>query len=413
MADFICILSNLFRFYLIGRFMQSLFGKQERKAGRTFAYVLFFLANSITFLFFHTAWINVLCNLLGFIGITRQYTKSAKLNLFVTATLCLLHMGSDIVVTYLFMHYEDGVEAFGITGVLSVFLILAGQLLVEKLVSLRGNSQEVPGIPLIFVPLCSIAMLLFLLYVKENTDTILVVIGLGLLSINFFICYLFQMLSDAYSSEYENRILRQKTQSYASQMELMRQGEERIKALRHDMKHHMGELKLLAEKNENSGIKEYIEQMEEFMENPGEEVSSGNLEMDSVLNYLIQRAKQELEQVKVKVQIPGDIQHSFDINVILGNLMENAIEAAGQTKEKTLELKVWFKKGTLRMEIKNSFNGKLNKKKQEFLTTKEDREEHGIGLKNVRKIVEKYNGIMKIDAEDHIFSVKLVLYLST
>lgn len=343
MADVICIFSNLFRFYLIGRFMQRLFGKQERKTGRVFAYVFFFLANSATFLLFHTAWINVFCNLLGFIVITRQYTKYIKLNLFVTATLGLLHIGSDIVVTCMFEHYEDGAGALGITGILSVFLILAGQLLVEKLISPRGNTEEIPGIPLIFVPLCSIAMLMFLLYVKENTDMILVVTGLGLLFINFFICYLFQMLSDAYASKYENQILRQETKSYASQMELMRQGEERIKALRHDMKHHISELKLLAEKEKNNGIKEYLEQMEGFMANPGEEVSSGNLETDSVLNYLIQRARQELEHVQVKVEIPGNLQHSFDINVILGNLLENALEAAGQTKEKTLELKVWFR----------------------------------------------------------------------
>lgn len=63
------------------------------------------------------------------------------------------------------------------------------------------------------------------------------------------------------------------------------------------------------------------------------------------------------------------------------------------------------------MEIKNSFNGKLNKKQQEFLTTKEDRDEHGIGLKNVKKIVGKYDGIMKINTVDNMFFVKLVLYL--
>ena len=47
-----------------------------------------------------------------------------------------------------------------------------------------------------------------------------------------------------------------------------------------------------------------------------------------------------------------------------------------------------------------------------FLTTKKRKEQHGIGLQNVKKIVESYNGNMNIQTEEDIFSVKLILYMS-
>ena len=93
--------------------------------------------------------------------------------------------------------------------------------------------------------------------------------------------------------------------------------------MRHDMKHHMNELKILAAKGEISAIEEYIDDMREFINNPYEIVSSGNLEIDSVMNYMLYRAEEEGCNVNVKVQLPESVRHSFDINVILGNLLEN------------------------------------------------------------------------------------------
>ncbi len=106
------------------------------------------------------------------------------------------------------------------------------------------------------------------------------------------------------------------------------------------MKHHMNEIKLLANQSDMVGIHDYIDQMEMFMHNPKEIVASGNMENDSLLNYMPQKAKEELETVCVKVMLPEDIKHSFDINVLLGNLLENAIEAAKQTDKKYLGVNI-------------------------------------------------------------------------
>lgn len=409
----ICVSTNLFRVYLIRRFMQIFFDcREEGKIKQILTYGGFFLINTVTYLTLHLVWVNIICNLAGISLIVLLYTKSIKMNLFVTCSIYLINIGCDTVSTLPFIEYQDGKSFTQIYAVISVFLIFICELLTEKIINERKHVQNVQNFSLVLVPLCSIMMLCLLIYIKASTVSGLVIISVGLLMANFLIFYLYNMLSRTLSQKYENDVLRQKIQDYSNQIEIMLQGEEKVKALRHDMKHHMSELKLMAMKQENKAIQKYIDDMEAFMENPNEIVSSGNVEIDSVLNYMLQRAKKELHIVNVKMQIPAAVSHFFDLNVILGNLLENAIEAAIQTEEKQLDVDIKLKQGVMRIKIENSFNGRLKKGQKGLLTTKEKKEQHGIGLSNVRKIVEKYNGIMEICPHDNIFCVKLILYMS-
>lgn len=409
----ICVSTNLFRVYLIRRFMQIFFGRREEGKGKEIlVYGGFFLINTGTFLMFHLVWINIICNLAGISLIVLLYTKSIKTNLFVTCSIYLINIGCDTVSTLPFIEYRDGESFSQIYAVISVLLIFICELFTEKIINERKHIENIQNFSLALVPICSIFMLCLLIYIKASTVFGLVIISVGLIMANFLIFHLYNMLSSTLSQKYENEVLRQKIQNYSNQIEIMLQGEEKVKALRHDMKHHMSELKLMAMENENKEIQRYIEDMEAFMENPNEIVSSGNVEIDSVLNYMLQRAKKELHIVNAKVQIPAAVSHFFDLNVILGNLLENAIEAAMQTEEKQLDVSIKLKQGVLWIKIENSFHGRLKKGEKGLMSTKDKAEQHGIGLSNVRKIVEKYNGIMEICPHDNLFCVKLILYMS-
>ena len=198
---------------------------------------------------------------------------------------------------------------------------------------------------------------------------------------------------------------------YSHQLDVLMQSEEKVKALRHDMKNHLGELALMAANQNNEEIRKYIQDMGEYMQNQSELVSCGNRNLDSLLNYLLGQAKKKLNHVEYEVRVPSDLCISaFDLNVILGNLTENAIEAAEQTKDKWMSVDIYYEKGMLSMEIKNSFQHELAVKKNKLLSTKEEKG-HGIGLANVRKMVEKYQGFMDVSNTNQIFTVKVMLYL--
>lgn len=413
----ICVSTNLFRIYLISRFIHIFLEDEEKEtcASRmrhVLVYGGFFIVNTAAYLIFHTVWVNIACNLAGIGLIVLTYTRSIKMILFVTCSVYMINMGCNTIAVLPFANYKDGVGFNQIYEVVTVFLVLVCELLTEKIVDARRKMPGVRNISLGLVPLCSIGMLCVMIYTKSSTETGLVIMSVGLIIVNFFTFYLYNILSDALFHQYENEVLRQEIQGYANQLDVMLQGEEKVKALRHDMKHHMNELKILAAKGENSAIEKYIGEMEEYITNPNEIVSSGNLEIDSVMNYLIRRAKEELLTVNVNVRLPKSVSHSFDINVILGNLLENGIEAARQTESKRLDINIELQQGFLRIQVENSYNGKLEKRHQRLLTTKKASGLHGIGLENVRKMVEKYDGIMEVCPEGDMFRVVLILYMS-
>ena len=419
MLDFIlCASTNLFRIFLIDRFVSVFLGNDgDKKNRRILVCVCFFIINTALFWEFHTAWINAVCNLIGISAIVRLYTKSVKTNIFVTCSIYMINGGCDAAVTMSFVDYQDGEVNSQVYAVISFFLILVCELLAEKIITIHKNVETTQNFPLMFVPICSIAVILLLTYSGVCASRGIAIVSLGLLVINFLMLYLYNLLLHSISQKYETEMLQQKIQIYANQINLISQSEEKVKTLRHDMKHHMNELKLLANRHNVADIQEYIDHMEDYIQNPDEIVASGNMEIDSVLNYMLQKAKEELETVIVKVMLPEKIKHTFDINVMLGNLLENAIEAARQTKQKYLNVNIALKKGVLKIRIENSFlpAGLVKEEKQgasRFLTTKKAKEQHGIGLKSVRKIVESYNGTMEVTPQNELFCVNLILYMS-
>ena len=419
MLDFmICALTNLFRIFLIGRCASIFLGVDVDKKKKHIVYGCFYVINTVLFWEFHTVWINMICNLMGIGAIVWLYTKSVRTNLFITGTIYLVNCGCDVAATSLFVNYRDGGAYNQIYAVISFFLIFMCELVIEKMITIHKDAEDAQNISLVLMPICSIIVITLLVYTDTCTDIGLTIVSIGLLIANFLMLYLYNLLLHSISQQYEMEMLKTQLQAYANQLNVVLRGEEKIKALRHDIKHHLSELMLLANKHDVAEIQKYIDEMNSFLKNPNEIVASGNLEIDSVLNFMLQKAEKELKTVDIKVMLPEKVRHSFDINVMLGNLLENAIEAAGKTENKYLSVHIKLKRGILKVNIENSFESSCilceeqNRKDTILKTTKPFTEQHGIGLKNVKKIVEKYNGTMAVTAQEGIFCVNLLLYMA-
>lgn len=405
MLDFmICALTNLFRIFLIGRCASVFLGVDVDKKKKHIVYGCFYVINTVLFWEFHTVWINMICNLVGIGAIVWLYTKSARTNLFITGTIYLVNCGCDVAATSLFVNYRDGGAYNQIYAVISFFLIFMCELVIEKMITIHKDAEDAQNISLVLMPICSIIVITLLIYTDTCTDIGLTIVSIGLLITNFLMLYLYNLLLHSISQQYEMEMLKTQLQAYTNQLNVVLRGEEKIKALRHDIKHHLNELMLLANKHDVAEIQKYIDEMNSFLKNPNEIVASGNLEIDSVLNFMLQKAEKELKTVDIKVMLPEKVRHSFDINVMLGNLLENAIEAAGKTENKYLSVHIKLKRGILKVKIENSFESCIlceeqNRKDTILKTTKPFTEQHGIGLKNVKKIVEKYNGTMAVTAQ--------------
>lgn len=413
-----CMATNLFRMYLIYRFISIFFSdRRVNKKVELVAYAVFYVANTSLFLIFHTAWTNISCNLICMGLIVFLYTRSVKTILFTTCSIYVLMMICDNIATLPFVDYRDGEAHSQVCAVIAVLLMFICELLAERIVQIKRDAEVPYKFPLLLIPLCSILVLGILFYSNTCKDMGIVIVSIGMLIINFLMLYLYNMLLRSIIQKYEAELLQQQVQIYSNQLEVIMQGEEKVKALRHDMKHHMNEIKLLANRYDATKIQEYIDHMEDFIQNQDEIVASGNIEIDSVLNYMLRRAQRELKTVKSKIVLPESLKHYFDINVLIGNLLENAIEAARQTEDQYLYISMVLNKGVLKIKVENSYPGidRIDMMSEDdkviWRTTKKEKEKHGIGLKSVKKIVESYEGTMETKIHNNMFCVNLVLYM--
>lgn len=94
----------------------------------------------------------------------------------------------------------------------------------------------------------------------------------------------------------------------------------------------------------------------------------------------------------------------------MGNIIDNAIEASKKVESGYLDIKIFeTQKGHfLMIRVENKFNGIVKRQGDSFHTTKENESKHGIGLKNVKDCIKKYDGILQIDTENNVFTVSII-----
>lgn len=376
-------------------------------------YLLFFFVTTGCYLAFHFPPITIMANLITMFIIIRVYEGEIGKKLLAVILIYGVNMACDIVSTYSFSDYIMGGRYNEIAAYVTVFLISICEIIVEKVIIKNRNKEFTPPYVniLIMIPIISIAILFVLMMNNLNNQAILVLTSTGILLINILIFYLYGALLDVYLKLEESNLFERQIASYANQLDLLMQSEEKVTALRHDMKHHLNELLIMADKGERDEIITYIQDMEMFMKNKNEYSRSGNKEVDSILNYMLNNAEKVLNKIEYKINIPKDLGiRLFDINVILGNLLENAITAASHSEEKWLSVFIKYDKGILFIHIVNSYSGQIIKQGKHYMTTKKETQGHGIGLQNVQKVVDSYHGTMDVECKNNIFDVKIMIY---
>lgn len=165
-------------------------------------------------------------------------------------------------------------------------------------------------------------------------------------------------------------------------------------------------------------IRRYIERIGmSYLGVPGD-ADSGNPLLDAIIGTKKNYAAAKGIDIRAKLQIPEGMKpDGVDTVILLGNLLDNAIEASERTPEGVvpeIEAEIRYHLGALCMTIRNTYDGRLDgrsSKDGELLKTdKPDQGQHGIGMANILRVVEKYDGYMEWNAEEGIFTVIIMLY---
>lgn len=179
----------------------------------------------------------------------------------------------------------------------------------------------------------------------------------------------------------------------------------------HDVKHELLFIGNCLEENNLSGAYESIQGYLQKIMQTEKKVWSSFSFLDFMLNY----KKTEMDKQNIKFMLDIELQHieilEEDLVIILGNLLDNAIEAAGKCEKdrRYINLKIHNLNDMLLLCVENSSCEMPKLKKDIFVSSKADKGMHGWGIESVKRIVENYSGEIHFQYCENNFQVEILI----
>lgn len=187
----------------------------------------------------------------------------------------------------------------------------------------------------------------------------------------------------------------------------------KMRGWRHDYHNHIQVLKAHMEMKQYDEAEQYLDMLTEDLKNVDTVMKTGNVMVDAILNSKLTMIKERGIDVDATAIVPQKVPFSgVDISVLIGNLLDNAMEACIQTKEsdrRFIRIYIDIVKKQLYISVTNSMKGKAKKNGLRYLSTKNGM--HGFGLLRIDSIVAKYDGFINRQNEDGVFATEVMLPL--
>ncbi len=307
--------------------------------------------------------------------------------------------------------YND--NYIGLFFSLIIFLCLA--LLVERFKHVN-NKSAVPKPFLITVAVISITTIALetILLQQENLKQEIFILSMILsLTIFFVMVFLHDSLGTIYQEKVKSGILMAEKEYYVKHAEKIHDNDSELRKFRHDISNRLNVIEELIDKNDKDNALKYISGMISKINDIKVYSQSGNVIIDSIINYKLSQAVDNGIEVITDIRISNDIRLlEDDMVVILGNLLDNAIEAVSKLNDnRYIRFMIKEEKSSIFLEVINSYDSKISIVGNKFKTTKPDKELHGIGLLSVEDIVKKYSGRIDFKHDDREFCVNVILYI--
>ena len=283
-----------------------------------------------------------------------------------------------------------------ILSVLFVLIIKLKQMLKEKDNQYMLIMSLIPAISVI---VC--CLMVYRLDKSYEMNVIYTFIAMaGIIIINVISILLLIMEQKVYEQKTRQQVMlsayQQKEKDIESILDMHRQNSKQ----RHDFKNVILLIKELIRDEQYNKATEMLDKYSEgYKNNNLTEIVSDNI----VLNYLLNRKINQCREVGIDMAcyILGNIAgvDDMDLYILLENLCDNAIEAAGQCEKPSIKLQIAEDNASMYIDIGNTTSGNVLKNNPHMNTTKKDKNMHGFGIMNIRDIIDKYNGTINYEQQ--------------
>lgn len=183
---------------------------------------------------------------------------------------------------------------------------------------------------------------------------------------------------------------------------------------RHNLVNELIVLKHHVDKSNIDTVKEYLNNIIQVHENLNNRISNcGNDIVDAIINFKYMLAKEKQIEFQIKIFIPEELPlNQCDLGVVIGNAIDNAMEAVEKCEKKIIEITMGIKKESFIIVIKNPYNHKIKMDKDgKLLSTKTNNNMHGYGVSSIQRVAEKYNGDLVVETDDNYFTLTITMNL--
>lgn len=205
------------------------------------------------------------------------------------------------------------------------------------------------------------------------------------------------------------KLVEYQTEQSRQHLEEVRSIHQEMRGYKHDFHHHLQTLKGQLETGEVDRALAYIEQLDNQLMNVDTLLKTGNVSLDAILSAKIAQAKAEGIAVTIKANVPDKLLLSdLELSIIIGNLLDNAIEACSAVSgDRFVRIFIGMKGKMLYFSMLNAAGPKKRKVGSLFSSHKDG--VHGFGLRRAEAILEEHGGWVKYNSEDGAFTSEFLV----
>lgn len=415
--------STFLECFLCSIFCGTFIDNTDLKMNQRRRYIISAVMSGVMLLINNIELYSPITGVIGFLllGLTQYmiyYHSPVKAPILAVLFLLILTVIDNIVVSM--MSYFLEIPITGIYAemsmnrvnaiIISKTLLMIITVVINKLFARKNTLKTKYLIVLFAVTVLMYSMIVMLIFIDIKNKTVdsyvsilFFAVMLILLMIIFFGTF---KLTEYYDNQQQLQLTMLRNKMLEQSMNETEQTFMMWKTSMHDFKHNIMNLTALADNNDIQGIKEYLEKENELLGKKLFYYKTGNDTVDTILNIKQKVAENMGITFIINAEIPEKCNvTSADFASILGNLLDNAIEASEHEEDPFIEMKIKSVKEYLVISILN----KYTKNDMSLETSKLEKHFHGIGLYSVGQVVKRYGGELTIEKKDDIFNVKIMI----
>ena len=218
------------------------------------------------------------------------------------------------------------------------------------------------------------------------------------------------LLAQKSELEYQLSVQREEV-AYSRQQESdIRSLHQSVRQLKHDMKNHLMVIASYLNSGDYEAAKTYTSEILDKLNAMHSYIETGNSLLNHILNEKLELARNCGIAVRAEIEpLSFSRMRSIDFSALLTNLLDNSIEASKDEPDGELLLHIFQERGYDAVSIKNKIGKSVLEENPQLHSTKEDKEQHGIGIVQIREIVAAYDGICDFYEKEGYFCSRVFI----